>query len=136
MVEVLNAAGVAPLVSIGHQTGLFDTLAGLPAATSGEIARAAGLNERYVREWLGGIAASKSVDYQTDTRTCVLPPHHAPALTRAGGVNNVGQLAQLFSILGEVEQQVVLRCWRWSALLRVSPIPCRPSRGVGCRSGR
>jgi hypothetical protein len=33
MVEVLNAAGVALLVSIGHQTGLFDTHAGLPAAT-------------------------------------------------------------------------------------------------------
>ena len=32
-------------------------LAGLPPATSAQIADAAGLNERYVREWLGGVVA-------------------------------------------------------------------------------
>jgi hypothetical protein len=31
---ILNEAAVAVLTSVGHQTGLFDTLAGLPAATS------------------------------------------------------------------------------------------------------
>src|SRR4051794_6292171 len=50
---ILNEAAVAVLTSVGHQTGLFDTLAGLPAATSEQIADAAGLDERYVREWLG-----------------------------------------------------------------------------------
>jgi SAM-dependent methyltransferase len=122
MVDVLNAAGVALLVSIGHQTGLFDVLAGLPAASSSVIARAAGLNERYVREWLGGMAAAKIVEYHSDTESYVLPSHHAPALTRAGGVNNVGQLAQLFSILGKVEQQVV-HCFRAGGGVPYSQFP-------------
>src|SRR5690349_1871928 len=51
MVGVLNSAAIALMSSIGHQTGLFDTMAGLPPSSTGQIAEAAGLNERYVREW-------------------------------------------------------------------------------------
>ena len=47
MLGVLNQASVALMTSIGHQTGLFDTMAGLPAATvpadpTGGVRRAAG----------------------------------------------------------------------------------------------
>ena len=42
----------------------FDTIAKLVPSTSQEIATAASLNERYVREWLGGLVTSKIVDYQ------------------------------------------------------------------------
>jgi len=45
MVDVLNSAAIALLTSIGHQVGLFDTLAGLPPATSDAIARAAVMAE-------------------------------------------------------------------------------------------
>ena len=38
-------------------------MAELPPATSTQIADAAGLNERYVREWLGGVVAGRIVDY-------------------------------------------------------------------------
>ena len=34
MVGVLNDAGLALMTSIGHQAGLFDTMAGLPPSTS------------------------------------------------------------------------------------------------------
>ena len=34
MIGIVNDGAIALLCSIGHQTGLFDTLAGLPAATS------------------------------------------------------------------------------------------------------
>jgi hypothetical protein len=44
MVGVLNDAGLALMTSVGHQVGLFDTMAGLPPSTSQEIAQAAGLN--------------------------------------------------------------------------------------------
>ncbi|MFA1543241.1 hypothetical protein [Actinomadura monticuli] len=50
MVDVLNKGALALLVSVGHQTGLFDTLSTLPPSTSQEIAEAAHLDERYVRE--------------------------------------------------------------------------------------
>ena len=60
IIGTIDAASTAILLSIGHQTRLFDTLAELPAATSTQIADAAGLNERYVREWLGGVVAGGS----------------------------------------------------------------------------
>jgi hypothetical protein len=50
MVGAIDDASLAILLSIGHQTKLFDTMAELPPATSAQIADAGGLNERYVRE--------------------------------------------------------------------------------------
>ena len=49
------------MTSIGHRTGLFDTMAGLPPSTSEQIASAASLNDRYVREWLGGMGVGRLV---------------------------------------------------------------------------
>ena len=51
MLRTMNEAALALMVSVGHRTGLFDAMAGMPAATSAEIAATAGLDERYVREW-------------------------------------------------------------------------------------
>ena len=39
LVEMLNAGALSLMVSVGHRTGLFDAMAGLPPATSVEIAR-------------------------------------------------------------------------------------------------
>jgi hypothetical protein len=69
MVGAIDAASLAILLSIGHQTKLFDTLAELPSATSAQIADAAGLNERYVREWLGGVVTCRVVDYEPASQT-------------------------------------------------------------------
>lgn len=80
---ILNDAAVAMLTSVGHQTGLFETLAVLPAATSEQIADAADLNERYVREWLGGMTAARVVSYDPADRTYRLPREHAAVLTSA-----------------------------------------------------
>ena len=49
MVGVLNDGLLALMMSIGHQTGLFEAMADLAPSTSAEIARATGANERYVR---------------------------------------------------------------------------------------
>src|SRR5690348_15137481 len=83
MLTILNHGAVALMTSIGHRTGLFDTLASLPPSTSGQIARAAGLQERYVREWLGAMVTGRIVDYDPTTHTYPLPPEHAASLTRA-----------------------------------------------------
>ncbi|MDT5016924.1 MAG: hypothetical protein QOD39_3084 [Mycobacterium sp.] len=64
----IDAGSLAILLSIGHQTRLFDTLADLPAATSTQIADAAGLDERYVREWLGGLVAGQVVEFDPARR--------------------------------------------------------------------
>src|SRR5205085_11928874 len=52
MLGVMNDAMLALAVSIGHRSGLYEALAAIPPATSAEVAQAAGLQERYVREWL------------------------------------------------------------------------------------
>ena len=107
IIDAVDQASIAILASIGHQTGLFDTMARLPAATSVQIADAAGLNERYVREWLGGMATGRVVDYDAHSRTYVLPPHRAAVLTSAAGPDNLALLAQFIPLLGEIEQKIV-----------------------------
>ena len=59
MIGIANAGLTALMISVGHRTGLFDALAGMSPSTSGEIAKAANLDERYVREWLGNMVASQ-----------------------------------------------------------------------------
>jgi len=111
MMSAIDSASVAILASIGHQTGLFDTMAALPPSTSAGIAQGAGLDERYVREWLGGMAAARVVDYDAAAGTYALPRHHAAVLTRAAGPDNLARLAQFVPLLGEVEQKIV-GCFR------------------------
>src|SRR5690606_24493396 len=85
MTGLLNAGAVALLCSIGHRTKLFDVMAQLPPSTSAQVADAAGLQERYVREWLHGMVTAQIVEYDADGKTFRLIPEHAALLTRAAG---------------------------------------------------
>ncbi|HEY9736223.1 MAG TPA: class I SAM-dependent methyltransferase, partial [Trichocoleus sp.] len=107
MLSTLNSAAIALMTSIGHRTGLFDTLAELPPATSREIAAAAGLNERYVREWLGAMVTGRVVEYDPVNQTYRLPAEHAACLTRAAASDNIAPFAQYIPLLGSVEDQVI-----------------------------
>lgn len=135
MLDVLNSASIAVLVSIGHQTALFDTMADLPPATSQQIADAARLNERYVREWLDGMVTGGVLRYDPPSRTYWLPKEHALLLTRAAGPDNIATTMQFVAMFGEVEQQVV-RCFSaggglpYSAYSRFHEIMAAESAGV------
>jgi 2-polyprenyl-3-methyl-5-hydroxy-6-metoxy-1,4-benzoquinol methylase len=107
MLNVLNLGALNIPISLGHRTGLFDTMADLPPSTSDEIARAAGLNERYVREWLGAMVTGKIVEYDGSTRKYALPPEHAPLVTRAGGVDNMAFFTQYLALMSGVESRLV-----------------------------
>jgi SAM-dependent methyltransferase len=107
MIQIVNDACLGLMTGLGHESGLFDTMAGMAPATSQEIARTAGLNERYVREWLGAMVTGGLVDYAPERATYTLPPEHAASLTRAAGPGNLARIAQDFSMMGEVEQQVL-----------------------------
>ena len=111
LVAVLNDGASCLMISIGHRTGLFDALATLPLATSETIAERAGLNERYVREWLGAMVASGVVEFQPSTRRYALPPEHAASLTRAAAADNMAVFAQYIGGLGSVESDIV-ECFR------------------------
>lgn len=108
----LDEASLVLLLSLGHQSGLLDSLTALSTpSTSAQIAEKASLNERYVREWLGGATVARVVDYDPDTQTYRLPEHHSAVLTRAAGIGNLARLAQYIPLLAEVEQHV-LACMR------------------------
>ena len=83
---MMNEAALALMVSVGHRTGLFDAMAQLPPATSDQIASAAGLDERYVREWLGAMTTGRITEHDAAAGTYTLPAAHAAWLTRAAGV--------------------------------------------------
>ena len=107
LVGFLNGGSTALMVSVGHRTGLFDTMAEMPPATSQEIAEKAGLNERYVREWLGAMVTSGIVEYDAAAKRYRLPAEHAASLIRAAGADNIAVFAQYISVLGGVEDDIV-----------------------------
>jgi len=103
----LNGAMLSLMMSIGHKTGLYDKMAELPPSTSEQIAKAAGLNERYVREWLGAMVTGRIVEYDPSDGTYYLPPEHAGALTRAAGPNNMCALAEFVPEFAAVQDGIV-----------------------------
>jgi ubiquinone/menaquinone biosynthesis C-methylase UbiE len=107
MVGMLNNSILAVMTSVGHRTGLFDKMASLPPSTSQEIAGAAGLNERYVREWLGAMTSGGVTEYDPAGKTYRLPPEHAASLTRAAGPGNLATMTQFLSLVGNVEDEIV-----------------------------
>lgn len=122
MIRMIDNAAATLLVSIGHQTGLFETLAGLPPATSAGLASTAGLDERYVREWLGGMVTARIVEYDPETSTYSLPAQRAAVLTRVARERNLAVIAQYIPMLAEVEQGIV-ECFRHGGGLPYSAFP-------------
>ncbi|MGE5146552.1 MAG: class I SAM-dependent methyltransferase [Candidatus Eiseniibacteriota bacterium] len=107
LVGALNDGALCVMTSVGHRTGLFDTMATMMPSTSAEIARAAGLNERYVREWLGAMVTAGVVEHDPEPGTYHLPAEHAACLTRAATPNNLAVFAQYIPLLGTVEDEIV-----------------------------
>jgi 2-polyprenyl-3-methyl-5-hydroxy-6-metoxy-1,4-benzoquinol methylase len=108
MMSILNSGMTANMMSIGHQVGLFDAMAGIGhPATSEEIAEAAGLDERYVREWLGAMTTSNVVEYDGGKGGYLLPPEHAALTTRAAGPNNFASYTQFVPMCGAIEPELI-----------------------------
>ncbi len=105
----LNSGALCLMASIGHRTGLFDTMSGLAPSTVGEIAEKAGLNERYVREWLGAMVTAGVVEVDPTSTHYVLPAEHAACVTRAAAADNMAVFAQYIAIMGGVEDEIVER---------------------------
>ncbi|MGH2402869.1 MAG: class I SAM-dependent methyltransferase [bacterium] len=103
----LNYGSLCLMASIGHRTGLFDSMNGLPPSTIEEIAKKAGLNERYVREWLGAMVTAGAVEVDRTSTRYVLPAEHAAFLTRAAAADNMAVFAQYIAVMGGVEDEIV-----------------------------
>ena len=108
MMDILNSSMLGLMISIGHQTRLFDIMSKLAVpSTSTEIAKVANLNERYVREWLGAMVTGRIVEYNPANSKYNLPPEHASFLTRNAGIDNLAVFTQYIALLGDVEHEVI-----------------------------
>jgi ubiquinone/menaquinone biosynthesis C-methylase UbiE len=104
---VLNHGSLCVMASIGHRTGLFDAMSMLPPSTSDAIAKKAGLNERYVREWLGAMVTAGVVEVDPATTQYALPAEHAAFLTRASLADNMAVFSQYIAVMGCAEDEIV-----------------------------
>jgi SAM-dependent methyltransferase len=77
MLSDLGGAASVALVRIGDALGLYKTMYERGPLTSGELAAAVGVHERYLREWLSHQAASNYVSYEPATQKFTLPPEQA-----------------------------------------------------------
>lgn len=106
LLATLNHGALCLMISVGHRTGLFDTMRELAPSTSAEIAARAGLNERYVREWLGAMVTGRIIEVDPGSQRFHLSAEHAAYLTRAAGADNIGVFAQYIGLLGVVEDEI------------------------------
>ena len=95
------------LAAIGDRLGLFKALADGGPATSAELAARTGSNERYAREWLGGMASAGYVDYDPATGRFTLREAHVPVLAQEGGPYFFGGVHQMLMGFGRTLDQLV-----------------------------
>jgi ubiquinone/menaquinone biosynthesis C-methylase UbiE len=108
LLEVLNHGMLALMISVGERTGLLHTMKSLPASSSAVIAAAAGLDERYVREWLAAMTVGEIVTHDSATDAYALPSAWATALARGvGGPDSIASMFQHVALLGRVDDRIV-----------------------------
>jgi 2-polyprenyl-3-methyl-5-hydroxy-6-metoxy-1,4-benzoquinol methylase len=108
-VGTLNEAALAVMTSLGHRAKLFDALAANPGLNSQVLSEKAGVNERYLREWLGVMVTSGVVDYDPRAGSYTLPPEHAAFLTRSASPDNMAVTTQFISIAASIENELLDR---------------------------
>ncbi len=108
LIGILNNGALSLMISIGHKTGLFDTLSKFSSPeTSEHIAKTAKLDERYVKEWLACMVVGKLIEYDSSNQKYYLPLEHSEYLARSAGLNNIAVFFQYISPLGNVEDKIV-----------------------------
>jgi SAM-dependent methyltransferase len=97
LIETLTGGLLTSLIDIGRRTRLFE-LATAGPATSAELAKRGGLQERYVREWLAAMATADIFEYDARNRRFWLPVEHAAVLA-GDSYDNLAPLAYLISVI-------------------------------------
>jgi hypothetical protein len=107
VVEQISATMTTLLGAVGDRLGLFKNLAAEGPATSAELASRTNLNERYLREWLGGMATAGYLNYDGATKRFSLPAEHASVLAQENGPFFVGGMYQMLPAFTGVFDQVL-----------------------------
>jgi SAM-dependent methyltransferase len=112
LLDIANSGALCLAISIGHRAGLFDALARLEAGgTADDVAGEAGLEPRYVREWLGAVASGGLVELMAGGDRYRLPKGHARLLSRRGAPGNLAGMMQWIPLIAGVEDRL-LGCFR------------------------
>ena len=85
------------LATIGDRLGLFKDLAANGPATSAEMAARTGIDERYAREWLGGLASAGYLEYDPASGRFTLPPEYETILVQETSPQFFGGLHQMMT---------------------------------------
>lgn len=95
MTNDLGAALQGALSYIGDRLGIFQALAAASPVTSAELAAKTGLNERYLREWLGAMTAAKYLEYEPASERYSMPREHAMVLADENSPFYMGGFMQM-----------------------------------------
>jgi SAM-dependent methyltransferase len=95
MLGDLSGAMAVGMAFLGDRLGLFKDLATNGATDSATLAARTGMNERYVREWLGGMTNAGYIDYDAAAGSWSLPPERAVVLASEQTPASLGGFLQM-----------------------------------------
>ncbi len=98
-------------IHLGRELGLYQTMTG-GAVTPGELAAAAGIDERYAREWLeqqavAGLLTVENPDGGDTRRSYLLTEHGRPVLVEPDDPRHVSPLADMIVGVGQTLTKVI-----------------------------
>jgi len=115
MADILNCGALNLAMAVGYRTGLFEAMASLATPRSAEaIAEKAGLNVRYVQEWLGVMVTGDVVELVTGNdgiEQYLLPPGHAAFLVKNAANANLAVYTQEIPLLTLCAMEPVIRAF-------------------------
>jgi len=114
--EVLNYSALNLALAIGYRSGIFDVMDTFDGPrTPAVIADEAGLNQRYLEEWLGVMVSGGIIEISTDDdggALFYLPKSHGDFLTRRAGNSNLGVYTQEIPLLTSCAMPAVLESFK------------------------
>ncbi len=102
----MAGAMTAGMGYLGIKTGLFRAMAGKGPMSIEDVARQAGLQPRYVEEWLKGMTCAEYVEYDPAAGTYSLPDEHAYLLASDDTDHFMGGLFTIVPVLLRVAPDV------------------------------
>ncbi|MEE4604316.1 MAG: class I SAM-dependent methyltransferase [Desulfobacteraceae bacterium] len=111
MIDILNYGAINLAMAIGYRTGLFDVMDTFDSPQNiGDISDQAGLNPRYVQEWLGIMTTAEIVELsqKEDENQYFLPKHCGDLITRRAGNSNLGVYTQEIPLLTTCAMEAVI----------------------------
>jgi 2-polyprenyl-3-methyl-5-hydroxy-6-metoxy-1,4-benzoquinol methylase len=113
LTAILNHGALNLAMAIGYRSRLFDVMDEFESPeTASAIAAEAGLDERYVREWLGLMVSGRIVEFSRSSSgedLFHLPKEHGDLITRRAGNSNLGVYMQEIPLLTTCALAPVLR---------------------------